>query len=91
MNNAENLPSADVKGTGWRVSENSGRKWYRIERGSPEFVNWMKFFRLNGKQSFANFVLKYGHTFVMGPDPLSGSYGNQQLAYMASQNVGGNQ
>lgn len=87
MSNIEGIPSADVRGTGWRVSGSSGRKFFRIENGSTEFLAWMQFYRKNGKQDLANYILKSaGFTFVVGPSPQQ--FGDMQLAFL-NQSQGG--
>lgn len=87
MSNAEGIPAADVKGTGWRISGSSGRKWYRIERGSKEFSEWVKFYRHRGKQDFANTIMHLGYSFVVGPSPTE--HGAAQIHFM-DQQIGGN-
>lgn len=72
-------PEADTKGTGWRESE-SGKRWFRIERGSREFDAWMKFYRDNKKDKFAKVCEKVGMTFVLGPSPLE--HGGAMLGYL---------
>lgn len=80
MSNLEGIPSADVKGTGWRVSGSSGRRWYRIEKGSPDFEQWKSFYRKNGKADFAAVIDKCGYSFVLGPSPMQ--HGDMQLAFL---------
>lgn len=85
--NMENLPEANVPGTGWRISSSSGRKWFRIEKGSPEFLEWMKFYRAAGKQNLANFIMKSGgFTFVAGPSVKE--FGGAQIAFLNQSQEG---
>lgn len=79
MASAQGIQTADVKGTGWRVSS-SGRRWFRIERGNREFESWMQFYRNNGRQMFAKFSEHCGYSFTLGPSPIE--HGGAMLAYM---------
>lgn len=81
------LPAADVKGTGWRVSGSTGRKWFRIQFGSPEFTEWVKYYRVMGKQDFANVILKTGYSFVLGPSVSE--HGAAQINYLNQNQVFG--
>lgn len=74
---------ADAKGTGWRVSGKTGKRWFRIEKGSEEFDQWMKFYKSHGRSDLASVIQKYGYTFVFGPSPLQ--HGSAQLTYLNSQ------
>lgn len=77
----ENLPDANEPGTGWRISSTSGRKWFRIQQGSEEFTEWMKFYQARGKQNLANFIMKSGgYTFVLGPSVAD--FGASQIALL---------
>lgn len=80
LSSSGGIPMADVGGTGWRISSSSGKKWFRIERGSREFDAWMRFYRDNGKRQFAAFLEHYGHSFVLGPSPIE--HGGDMLAYL---------
>lgn len=81
----DGIPPADVKGTGWRISENTGKKWYRIERGSREFLEWCKYYRINGQQNLSNFIMKHGYSFVSGEEPTQ--HGPAMLAYLRANAV----
>lgn len=79
------IPSANVKGTGWRISDLTGKKWYRIERGSKEFLEWCKYYRINGQQNLSNFIMRHGYSFVLGEDPTQ--HGPAMLAYLRANAV----
>ena len=49
------IPFADEKGNGWRISA-KGTRYYRIERGTKEWVAWMAHYRSSGKKSLADFL-----------------------------------
>lgn len=78
----ENLAAADARGTGWRVSS-SGRKWFRIEKGSDEFTEWCKFYRYSGKSDLAAVIEKMGFSFVFGPFPQQ--HGAAQMMFLNQQ------
>ena len=69
MQSAGGIPVSGTKGTGWRMSD-SGKKWFQIDRGSPEFAAWMQYFRANGRGPFADFVTNYGRTWTTGASPM---------------------
>lgn len=52
---AGEIPSADERGNGWRLSA-SGSRFYRIERGTPEWSAWMRHYRASGSEKLANFL-----------------------------------
>lgn len=76
---AKDGSDASQKGTGWRVSD-SGKRWFRIERGTKEFDAWMKFYRDCGRGRFAAVAKATGCTFVPGPSPIE--HGPAMLAYL---------
>lgn len=79
------LPLSDVKRTGWCVDQN-GKKWFRIQLGSTEFMTWMKYLRQNGYGDYANYLrVKEHYTFVPGPDPQVS--GRTHLAFLATNNT----
>lgn len=81
----DGVPMADVPGTGWRLDQN-GKKWFRIQSGSNEFMTWMKYLRQNGQGQYADYIRTKAHyTFVPGPDPVVS--GKIHLAYLASGNT----
>lgn len=86
MSNLEGLPSADAKGTGWRVSGSSGKRWFRIERGSKEFEDWKNFYRKNGRGELASVIDTMGYSFVFGPSPMQ--HGDAQLIFLNQQREG---
>lgn len=75
--------AADQRGTGWRVSGSSGKKWFRIEKGSSEFADWMKFYRSHGKTDLASVIEKMGFSFVFGPSPQQ--HGSAQMMFLNQQ------
>lgn len=79
LNLAKDGADAGQKGTGWRVSD-SGKRWYRIERGSKEFATWQKFFVDHGRTGFADLMGMSGFTFVPGPSPIE--HGSAMLVYL---------
>lgn len=74
---------ADAKGTGWRISGRSGKRWFRIEKGSREFDEWLKFYRANNRYDLAKVIQNCGYSFVAGPFPLE--FGGAQIAFLNSQ------
>jgi hypothetical protein len=79
LNLAADGKEADVKGTGWRVSS-SGKRWFRIERGSKDYDAWLKFYRDNGRSKLAKVIDKDGVSFVSGQSPAE--HGGAMLAYL---------
>lgn len=79
----EGIPTSDVQGPGWRIDSKTGKKWFRIVDGTPEFDSWMKFYKQNGQGLLANFLKNVEKkTYVMGPDPAVS--GTMQLSYLNS-------
>lgn len=76
-------PAADTKGTGWRISGRSGKRWFRIEKGSPEYNEWIKFYRNMGKGDLAAVIEKMGFSFVFGPSPTQ--HGSAQMMFLNQQ------
>lgn len=90
---AGEIPSADEPGNGWRLSA-SGSRYYRIERGTPEWSAWMGHYRSTGNKKMADFVDKQrdphfvngqwppGHSGDPGDEPRGESDGRfTKLAY----------
>ncbi len=67
---SSDTPPAGTPGTGWRISD-SGRRWFQIEKGSPEFTAWMAFYRSNGWRGFASACEATGRTWVAGPSTMT--------------------
>lgn len=76
---SDEIPKAGVPGTGWRMSD-SGKRWFQIERGTPEFAEWMRYFKSNGKGQFARFAVKHGRTWVTGQSVAE--FGPSMLAHI---------
>lgn len=81
----DGIPPANVKGTGWRISEKTGKQWFRIERGSREFLEWVKYYRTSGQQNLSNLIMKHGYSFVLGEDPSQ--HGPAMLNYLRANAV----
>lgn len=52
---AGEVPAADEPGNGWRLSS-SGSRYYRIERGTPEWSAWMRHYRATSNGKMADFL-----------------------------------